>query len=189
MKLRKFLNFVVFILCFVVLLGSLIQFVILNSLVRRCDEMLQQEQDRVIAFDAASSKKNEMIKKETVETCEIEFTETTAEENIYIGTFKLTAYCSCSKCCGEYADNRPIDENGNDIVYGAIGEVLVEGYSIAVDPKVIPYRTEVLIDGNVYRAQDCGGGIIGNEIDVYFSNHQSAKKFGVQYKDVYIIAE
>ena len=80
-----------------------------------------------------------------------------------------------------------IDENGNEIVYGAIGEILTEGYSIAVDPKVIPYRTEVLIDGNVYKAQDCGGAINGNEIDVYFSDHQSAKEFGVQYKDVYII--
>lgn len=114
-------------------------------------------------------------------------TETTESPNKYIGTFRLTAYCSCRECCEGYADNRPIDENGNEIVYGAIGEILTEGYSIAVDPKVIPYRTEVLIDGNVYKAQDCGGAINGNEIDVYFSDHQSAKEFGVQYKDVYII--
>lgn len=114
-------------------------------------------------------------------------TETTKPQNIYIGTFKLTAYCSCRKCCEGYANNRPIDENGDEIIYGAIGEILTEGYSIAVDPDVIPYRTEVLIDGNVYKAQDCGGAINGNEIDVYFSNHQSAKEFGVQYKDVYII--
>lgn len=117
----------------------------------------------------------------------LQTTETTEPPNKYIGTFKLTAYCSCRECCDEYADNRPMDESGNEIVYGAIGEILTEGYSIAVDPKVIPYRTEVLIDGNVYKAQDCGGAIKGNRIDVYFNDHDRANKFGVQYKDVYLI--
>ena len=79
-----------------------------------------------------------------------------------IGNFKLTAYCSCYECCEKYAMDRPVDENGNKIVYGAIGEKLVEGYSIAVDPKVIPYGTEVIIEGVTYKAQDCGGAINGN---------------------------
>lgn len=103
-----------------------------------------------------------------------------------LGEFKLTAYCSCYECCEQYALNRPIDENGNEIVYGAIGEVLTEGYSIAVDPDVIPYGTEVIIDGVTYKAQDCGGAIDGNEIDVYFADHKKAQEFAVQYKDVYL---
>lgn len=108
------------------------------------------------------------------------------EEPLLIGNFKLTAYCSCYECCDEYALNRPVDENGNEIVYGAIGEVLTEGYSIAVDPDVIPYGTEVIIDGVTYKAQDCGGAIYGNEIDVYFADHKKAQEFAVQYKDVYL---
>lgn len=105
---------------------------------------------------------------------------------VSLGEFKLTAYCSCSLCCGKWAYNRPVDENGNEIVYGAIGERLREGYSIAVDPSVIPYRTEVVINGHTYKAQDCGGAIKGNRIDVYFEDHQAALNFGVQYADVYI---
>jgi 3D (Asp-Asp-Asp) domain-containing protein len=108
------------------------------------------------------------------------------EKPLLIGNFKLTAYCSCYECCDEYALNRPVDENGNEIVYGAIGEVLTEGYSIAVDPDVIPYGTEVIIDGATYKAQDCGGAIDGNEIDVYFADHKKAQEFAVQYKDVYL---
>ena len=100
-----------------------------------------------------------------------------------LGVFKLTAYCSCYKCCGIWANNRP-----NGIVYGAIGEELSEGYSIAVDPKVIPYRTEVIINGHTYKAQDCGGGIKGNEIDIYFEDHDEALKFGVQYEEVFVSA-
>ena len=105
---------------------------------------------------------------------------------ISLGEFKLTAYCSCEICCGEYALNRPLDENGNKIVYGSIGERLIAGTSIAVDPNVIPYGTEVVINEHTYIAQDTGGAIDGNRIDVYFDNHQEALNFGVQYTTVYI---
>lgn len=104
-----------------------------------------------------------------------------AIEPVSLGEFKLTAYCPCAKCCGKWAYNRP-----DGIIYGAIGEELKEGYSIAVDPNVIPYRTEVVIDGNKYKAQDCGGAIKGNRIDVYFEDHDDALEFGVQYKEVFI---
>lgn len=104
---------------------------------------------------------------------------------VSLGNFKLTAYCSCSLCCGKWANNRPVDENGNEIVYGAIGERLIEGYSIAVDPSVIPYGAKVIINGRTYKAQDCGGAIKGKKIDVYFENHQDALNYGVQYSEVF----
>lgn len=105
---------------------------------------------------------------------------------VSLGEFKLTAYCSCETCCNKWALNRPVDENGKDIVYGAIGERLKEGYSIAVDPTVIPYGTEVMINGHTYKAQDCGGAIKGNRIDIYFESHQAALNFGVRYAEVFV---
>ena len=104
-----------------------------------------------------------------------------------LGEFKLTAYCSCEKCCGKWALNRPKDENGKDIVYGSTGAILVAGTSIAVDPSVIPYGSQVEINGHTYIAQDTGGAIKGNRIDVYFDNHQDALNFGVQYAEVFLI--
>ena len=104
-----------------------------------------------------------------------------ANEPVSLGNFKLTGYCKCSLCCGKWANNRP-----NGVVYGAIGEELKEGHSIAVDPTVIAYRTEVIINGHTYKAQDCGGAIKGNRIDVYFETHNDALEFGVQYAEVYI---
>lgn len=112
-----------------------------------------------------------------------------AIEPVSLGNFKLTAYCSCYKCCGKWALSRPLDEYNNEIVYGAIGERLIDGYSIAVDPNIIPYRTEVIINGHVYKAQDCGGAIKGNRIDIYFSDHESALEFGVQYAEVFVKPE
>ena len=130
----------------------------------------------------------ECIEVKTVANCykTLETKEFFIDEKKYLGEFRLTAYCSCYYCCGSYALNRPVDEFGNEIVYGSIGETLIEGYSIAVDPDVIPYGTEVIIDGVTYKAQDCGGMIDGNEIDVYFSDHKKAEEFEVQYKDVYL---
>ena len=103
------------------------------------------------------------------------------KEVIYLGEYKLTGYCPCEKCCGSWALNRP-----NGIVYGASGNELKSGYSIAVDPSVIPYGTEVIINGVTYRADDCGGAIKGNRIDVYFDTHEEALEFCVKYADVFM---
>lgn len=107
---------------------------------------------------------------------------------VSLGEFKLTAYCSCEKCCGYYATIRKTDENGNKIVNTASGTIAQQGRTIAVDTSVIPFGTRVLIDGNEYVAEDRGGAIKGNRIDIYFSNHQDALNFGVQYKTVSILA-
>ena len=142
----------------------------------------------------------EEIIKETIEETEpiVDNTapETSPEENteptiqvdnlVYLGTFKLTAYCSCYTCCGKHALNRPVDENGDEVVYGAAGVRLEAGVSIAVDPRVITYGTRVVINGHIYTAQDTGGNISGNRIDVYFDDHQEAKEFGVKHAEVFI---
>ena len=111
----------------------------------------------------------------------------TEEEVESLGIFKLTAYCSCGKCCGEWGENRPVDENGEEIVFGASGERLIEGVSVAVDPSVIPYGSVLEIDGCKYKAQDCGGAIKDNRIDVYFDDHQSAVEFGVREAEVFLL--
>lgn len=107
-------------------------------------------------------------------------------EYISLGEFKLTAYCGCEECCGHWALDRPVDEEGHQIVIGASGEQLIEGVSIAVDKEVIPYGSTVVINGREYIAHDCGGAIKNNRIDVYFDNHQDALEFGVQYAEVYM---
>lgn len=91
-----------------------------------------------------------------------------------LGTFKLTAYCACSKCCGK-----------SDGIT-ASGTKAKQGRTIAVDPKQIPYGTKVVINGHTYTAEDCGGGIGKNRIDVFFDSHKEALNFGVQHAEVFI---
>lgn len=106
-----------------------------------------------------------------------------------LGEFKLTAYCSCQKCCGYWATVRPLDEDGVPIVYTASGAIAEAGTTIAVDTSVIPHGSVVEINGHQYIAQDTGSSIVGNRIDVYFDDHQQAVEFGVQYANVLLVKE
>ena len=112
---------------------------------------------------------------ENVET-EPFIVEETEDPFIWLGKFKITAYCPCSKCCGQWADG-----------ITSTGVTASEGRTIAVDPKVIPYGSKVMIAGNEYIAEDCGGAIKENRIDIYFESHDDALEYGVQTHDVYII--
>lgn len=103
-----------------------------------------------------------------------------------LGIYELTAYCSCSACCGSFGEDRPTDQNGNPIVYTATGAIAQAGTTIAVDPSVIPYGSEIQIYGHTYIAQDTGGAIKGNRIDVYFADHQEALVFGRQWTEIFI---
>lgn len=111
-------------------------------------------------------------------------------EFAYLGNFKLTAYCSCEICCEGYAANRPIDEYGNPLVYTATGAIAKEGRTIGVNPKTIPYGTQVYISGLGWRiAEDTGGGIGTNHIDVYMGSHQAALSSGLTYGDVWVLVK
>ena len=101
----------------------------------------------------------------------------------YIGEFKITHYCICYKCCGKSPSNPS---------YGitATKTKATPGRTIAVDPKKIPYGTKVVIDGHTYVAEDCGGAIKGNRIDICVSSHSEALQKGVRRNvPVYIIKE
>lgn len=66
--------------------------------------------------------------------------------------------------------------------------------AIAVDPKVIPYGTRMYIqsaDGSIVygvaTAEDCGGAIKGNKIDLFFDSYDACIQFGVRTCTVYIL--
>ena len=90
-------------------------------------------------------------------------------------TYRITAYCPCCDCSDGYGR------------ITSTGVVPRQGRTIAVDPKVIPYGAKVHIKGlGDYVAEDCGGAIKGNRIDLYFESHKEAEDFGVQYLKVYV---
>ncbi len=90
-----------------------------------------------------------------------------------LGTYKLTAYCSCSKCCGK-----------SDGIT-ASGTKATAGRTVAA--KGIPFGTKLMINGETYIVEDRGVG--SGVIDIYFDSHSEALSFGVQYAKVFSIIE
>jgi 3D (Asp-Asp-Asp) domain-containing protein len=105
-------------------------------------------------------------------------------DDIDVQKFRVTAYCPCEQCCGEWAKKRPLDENGEPIVIGALGVELVDGYSVA---SPMAFGTQVELDGiGIVEVQDRTAQWVvdrygENIIDLYMTDHKTASEFGVQY--------
>ncbi|MCB6414863.1 3D domain-containing protein [Dorea acetigenes] len=91
-----------------------------------------------------------------------------------LGVFRITHYCPCYYCSGGWGSGT------------ATGTAATPGRTIAVDPSVIPYGSVVVINGHAYVAEDCGGAIKGNRIDIYVSDHTTALSSGTYYAEVYL---
>lgn len=143
----------------------------IQAQIEETQDKLAEAEDKLTE---ATLRAMEDVEPEPVETTAAP--ETAAVEPENLGTFKLTAYCPCAKCCGQWADG---------ITY--TGTVATAGRTVAVDPDVIPLGSTVRINGHDYIAEDIGGAIKESRIDVFFDSHQDALQFGVQYADVEII--
>ncbi|NQT02561.1 MAG: 3D domain-containing protein [Planctomycetes bacterium] len=90
---------------------------------------------------------------------------------------RVTAYCPCPRCCGEYSDG--ITACGH--------EIQPDDTFVAADRRY-PFGTEMLIPGysnsQPVKVLDRGGAIKGNRLDVFFASHEEALEWGVKYLDV-----
>ena len=116
---------------------------------------------------------NRMVNSETEIASEEE-----PQEWISLGEFEITAYCPCKTCCGSYADG-----------ITASGHIAQEGITVAADTSLLPYGTEIMVDGEEYTVQDCGGAINGNRIDIFFADHDTALSYGRQIHEVFVRGE
>ena len=104
--------------------------------------------------------------------------------NLRAETFKVTAYCSCEKCCDKAPSNKwyGVTASGKKVRWG----------TVAVDRDVIRFGSRLRVEGfpnTTFRAEDVGGTIKGNHIDLWFPNHKEALKFGVQKREVYNVGD
>jgi 3D (Asp-Asp-Asp) domain-containing protein len=91
----------------------------------------------------------------------------------YIGTYLTTGYCPCAQCCGKSTG------------ITASGTVAAANHTIAADTSILPFGTQVVINGQVYTVEDRGSAIRGGRIDIFFSTHQEALNYGKRYVNVY----
>lgn len=95
-----------------------------------------------------------------------------AEKNTYLGNFNLSFYSK---------EQFPNSSTST----GVMPQV---GVTVAVDPKVIPLGTKIHIEGlGVRIAQDTGGAIKGNKLDVFVETTAEAYQMGRQNRKVWIV--
>ena len=105
----------------------------------------------------------------TEEKVEVETAPTYTEMKVV-----ATAYCPCTKCCGK-----------SDGITST-GVKAEANHTIAADPNVLPYGTEILCGMGEFVVEDCGGNIKENCIDFFFDSHTEALKFGRQEFTIWV---
>lgn len=118
---------------------------------------------------------NEKLKTQIVESGSSEVVE---ETKTYLGDFTITYYCTenYSHTCGGGGTT-------------ASGTQVTPYQTAAVDTSVIPFGTKLYIEGVGYRiAEDRGGAVKGNKIDLAVTTHEEALNLGIDRNvKVYIV--
>jgi 3D (Asp-Asp-Asp) domain-containing protein len=94
---------------------------------------------------------------------------------------EVTAYCPCTKCCGENAQG--LTASGHDVSYN-------NSRFVAADTDHLPFGTRLVIPGyagGAVEVIDRGGAIKGNKLDVFYPTHEEALEWGRQWVDVTVL--
>lgn len=95
-----------------------------------------------------------------------------------LGEFRVTGY---SDSPHNGTDGRGITRSGQPTRWGVV----------AVDPRVIPLGSDLLIEGmeeTIFTALDTGGGVVGRWLDVWYPTDREALQHGVRLLNVYLVA-
>ena len=90
-----------------------------------------------------------------------------------LGRWKLSFYCPCHTCSGNWGHRT------------SSGATCVEGVTAAC--AILPPGTVVKIDGYGERViQDTGSGVRGQHLDIFMESHKQCLNHGVKYREVWI---
>lgn len=126
--------------------------------------------DTDTSSNSGSSSSDSSASSTTTESPSASDTSSSSSSGTYLGRFKLTGYCSCSICTGQWSGG-----------FTASGTTPTAGRTIAMGG--VPFGTKLMINGQVYTVEDRGTAY--GHVDIFCSSHSEALSFGVQYADVY----
>lgn len=126
--------------------------------------------DTDTSSSSGSSSSDSSASSTTTESPSVSDTSSSSSSGTYLGRFKLTGYCSCSICTGQWSGGST-----------ASGTTPTAGRTIAMGG--VPFGTKLMINGQVYTVEDRGTAY--GHVDIFCSSHSEALSFGVQYADVY----
>ena len=102
--------------------------------------------------------------------------------------FEVTGYCNCGLCCSWerpwFGLGSPVicsgPNKGKPKAVGVTASGTRAGYgTVAADTAVLPFGTIVYVPGYGYgRVEDRGGAITGQRLDLWYSSHEEAQRWG-----------
>lgn len=94
------------------------------------------------------------------------------QQRTYLGEYRVTFYCNCSSCCGEWAGSPT-----------ASGVYPTANHTCACGDD-IPFGTQLYVQGlGHYICEDRGVG--SGCIDIYVNNHDEIPSWGLAYIKTY----
>ncbi len=111
----------------------------------------------------------------------------------YIGTYTVSGYCLCPKCCGKWSAEHISRAGTGYTQRTASGTIPEEGVTVGTDWDKLPKGTTIYIDGiGERKVEDKTADWInerydGEIIDLLCESHEEALQFGVQKLDVWIV--
>ena len=147
----------------------------------------QEVSRQIVATEQTAEPVNQVIKQGTFEAEEGKLTIgdgiiVTADGEVY--TYKKTMKAKATAYTHTDAGCDKITATGTTVRWG----------TVAVDPRQIPYGTKMFIVSNdgkyvygVSTAEDCGGSIKGNRIDLYMPTSKQCYAFGVRNCTIYFL--
>ena len=98
------------------------------------------------------------------------FTPAPGPDAVPLPLHRVTAYCTCPICCGEWSDG-----------FTASGTLATQGRTLAADTSIWEMGACLVIPGVGRRiVEDTGRLIVGRALDVLFEDHEVARQFGVR---------
>ncbi len=135
------------------------------------EKVIKKPVDKIVQVRSkVTSRSSDSVRGESLPDTKVSSNSTEGKTKIY----KITAYCSCAKCCGK--------TNG----ITASGRKAKAGRTIAA-PRGFKFGTKLSINGKTYIVEDRGGAIKGNRIDLYVNSHSEALRWGVRYLPVKVL--
>jgi len=152
----------------------------------RCIKDVKSELKSLPLLEEKKVAKTIKVKKEGIEYKDT-FIPKTDSNDYKVLTVRLTVYWAKGGDTDYYSSKKR----------SSTGYTLKQGESIAVDPKIIPYKKEVIIPNvGLVKAVDTGSAVISKSasngklpvIDVFFENKKDAERFANNYPKIVKVA-
>ncbi len=144
-----------------------------------------------IVFDNEPIKAD--IQERHIEPVNTAYVETGEPQLEYIGTYTVSGYCLCPKCCGKWSAEHASRRGTEYTQKTASGTIPEVGVTVGADWDKLPKGTVIYIDGIGERVvEDKTADWInerydGKIIDLLCESHEEALQFGVQKLDVWVV--